>query len=429
MKSQLKYAVLLSVVFIIALSIGLSGGIILDRRLAANPVLQANAASTTNPNFDLITQAWNLIKNNYVDHSADTDSNLTYGAISGMVTALGDTGHSRFMTPTELTQENAYTAGKFEGIGAEVEEKNGYVIIVYPMTGSPAQKAGLLPGDAITKVDGVDMTGQDLSTVVSKILGPAGTTVKLTILRPSTGATLNITITRAVITVQNITWQFIPGTTIADLRVESFADGVSKDLQNALNQIQQQHATGVILDLRNNPGGLLSESVTTASQFLSSGVVLEEKDATGKIQKVAVQSGGVALKIPLVVLVNQGTASAAEIVAGALQDNHRAQLVGDVTFGTGTILNQFNLSDGSAMLLATQEWLTPDGHTIWHTGITPDVEVTISVDVTPLIPETMQSMTAAQIQASPDLQFLQALKVLTQQIQKQTTELSAPITP
>jgi carboxyl-terminal processing protease len=429
MKSQLKYGILLSVVFIVALSIGLSGGVILDRRLAANTVPQVSNPSDTNPNFDLITQAWNLIKNNYVDHSADTNSALTYGAISGMVSALGDTGHSRFLTPSELKQENAFTAGQFEGIGAEVEQKDGNVVIVYPLDGSPAQKAGLLPGDVIMKVDGVDMAGQQLSDVVSHILGPAGTKVTLTILRPSTGTTIDFTITRAEITVQNVTWQQIPGTTIADLRIDSFASGVTKDLQNALNQIKQQHVTGIILDLRNNPGGLLDESVSTASQFLGSGVVLEEKDATGQIHKVSVQPGGIATQIPLVVLINQGTASAAEIVAGALQDNHRAQLVGDITFGTGTILNQFSLSDGSAMLLATQEWLTPDGHTIWHTGITPDVKVTIATDVIPLIPETMHSMTAAQIQASSDQQLLQAIKALNLQLQKQTSDVSARITP
>jgi carboxyl-terminal processing protease len=429
MKSQLKTAVLLSVVFIIALSIGLSGGIILDRRLGTNPVAQISASSDTNSNLDLITQAWNLIKNNYVDHTADTNSTLTYGAISGMVTALGDTGHSRFLTPAEVKQENAFTAGKFEGIGAEVQQKDANVVIVYPLDGSPAQKAGLLPGDVIMKVDGKDMTGLQLSDVVSHILGPAGTKVTLTISRPSTGANIDFTITRAEITVQNVTWQLIPGTTIADLRIDSFANGVTRDLQNALNQIKQQHATGIILDLRNNPGGLLDESVSTASQFLSAGVVLEEKDSTGKIQKVSVQTGGVATSIPMVVLINQGTASAAEIVAGALQDNHRAQLIGDITFGTGTILNQFSLSDGSAMLLATQEWLTPDGHTIWHTGITPDVTVTIATDVIPLIPQTMHTMTADQIQASSDQQLLQAIKVLNQQLQKQTSEPAAPVTP
>ncbi len=429
MKSQLKYAILLSVVFIVALSIGLSGGIILDRRLTANAVAQVSIPSDTNPNFDLITQAWNLIKNNYVDHSADPNNVLTYGAISGMVSALGDTGHSRFLTPAEIKQENAFTAGRFEGIGAEVQQKDGNVVIVYPLDGSPAQKAGLLPGDVILKVDGVDMTGQQLSDVVSHILGSAGTKVTLTILRPSTGATMDFTMTRAEITVQNVTWQLIPGTTIADLRIDSFASGVSRDLQNALNQIKQQHATGIILDLRNNPGGLLSESVSTASQFLGSGIVLEEKDAAGKVQKVSVQPGGIATQVPMVVLINQGTASAAEIVAGSLQDNHRAQLVGDITFGTGTILNQFSLSDGSAMLLATQEWLTPDGHTIWHEGITPDVKVTIATDVIPLIPGTMHSMTAAQIQASSDQQLLQAIKVLNQQLQKQTSDISTPVTP
>jgi carboxyl-terminal processing protease len=423
MRSQFKSAILLSVVFIVALSIGLSGGIILDRRLGTYNTAQISVPSNTNTNLNLISEAWNLITRNYVDHTADTTSNLTYGAISG----LGDTGHSRFMTPAELKQENAFTAGQFEGIGAEVQQKDGNVVIVYPLDGSPAQKVGLLPGDVIMKVDGASMTGLQLSDVVSHILGPKGTNVTLTILRPSTGATMDFTITRAVITVQNVTWQIIPGTDIADLRIDSFSNDVTTDLKNALTQIKQQNVSGIILDLRNNPGGLLDESISTASQFLASGLVLQEKDATGYIQKVSVQPGGAATSIPMVVLINQGTASAAEIVAGALQDNHRAQLIGDITFGTGTILNQFSLSDGSAMLLATQEWLTPNGNTIWHTGIIPDVKVTLAATIMPVIPETMHGMTAEQIQSSTDTQLLQAIKILSAQLQSQTSEPATPV--
>jgi carboxyl-terminal processing protease len=263
-------------------------------------------------------------------------------------------------------------------------------------------------------VDGVDMTGMSLNDVVSKVLGPAGSQVTLTLQDPSTGATRDVTITRAKISVQNVTWVMLPGTTIADVRIAGFSQGVTRDLQAALQQIQAQGATSLILDLRNDPGGLLDEAVGVTSQFLGSGNVLLVKNAQGQEQSIPVQSGGLALNIPMVVLVNKGTASAAEIVAGALQDAHRATLVGETTFGTGTVLNSFPLSDGSEILLATEEWLTPAGRVIWYKGITPDVTVSLANTVTPFVPEAGKSMTAAQLQSSQDAQLLKAIDELSQ---------------
>ena len=243
---------------------------------------------------------------------------------------------------------------------------NGQVVIVAPIDGSPAQAAGVKAGDIIVKVDGVDLTGMSLSDVVSKVLGPAGTKVTITLQDPKTGAIRDVTITRAKINVKNVTWIMLPGTTIADVRIAGFSQGVTNDLRTALKQIQAQGATGIVLDLRNDPGGLLDEAIGVTSQFLGSGNVLLVKDAQGQEQAIPVRSGGLAVNIPMVVLVNQGTASAAEIVSGALQDAHRATVIGETTFGTGTVLNGFSLSDGSQILLATEEWLTPNGRVIWH---------------------------------------------------------------
>jgi carboxyl-terminal processing protease len=245
------------------------------------------------------------------------------------------------------------------------------------------------------------------------VLGPAGTKVTLTLQDPNTGTTRDVIITRAKINVQNVSWSMVPGTTIADVRLAGFSQGVTGDLQKALQQAQSQGATGLILDLRNNPGGLLDEAVGVTSQFLGSGNALLVKGAQGKEQPIAVKKGGVALNIPMVVLVNQGTASAAEIVSGALQDAHRATIIGDTTFGTGTVLNGFNLSDGSQILLATEEWLTPSGRVIWHKGITPDVSVSIANTVTPLVPESFKGMTSAQVQSSQDAQLLKAIQQLS----------------
>jgi carboxyl-terminal processing protease len=377
-------------------------------------------------NFRLMAKAWNTIQRFYVDQSAVESQRMTYGAISGMVDALGDTGHSRFLTPEMVKHERDLAKGKLEGIGAEIETKNGQPVIVAPIDGSPAQRAGLRPGDIILKVDGEETIGLPLSQVVERILGPAGTSVKLTILNPRSGLTKNIALVRARVTLQNITWERLPNTSVVHLRIVTFSEGVSKALRKTLSTIQEESSGGLILDLRNSPGGLYDEAVSTASQFLSGSDILLEKDASGKITAVPARPGGVALTIPMVVLINGGTSSGAEIVAGALQDAHRAKLVGEKTFGTGTVLETFSLSDGSALMLATKEWLTPAGRVIWHQGIHPDVLVSLAPEVTPLIPEGERGMTADKLLVSGDDQLLRALDLLTRQSKQETQSTIFP---
>jgi len=366
--------------------------------------------------FALMAQAWNAIHDHYVDRASIKPIPLTYGAISGMVAALGDTGHSVFLSPEMIKEEEEFTAGKYQGIGAEVRMKEGHVVIVTPLDGSPAQKAGLQPGQIILAVNGQDITGLNLFQVVKRISGPAGTSVTLRIFDSKTGLTREVSLVRAAITMNNVTWRRLPATGIAHLRIAAFSKGVTGDLKKALRAIMAQNIKGLILDLRNNPGGLLNEAVSAASQFLAGGQVLLEKSADGRITSVAVEKGGMAPSIPMVVLLNGGTASAAEIVAGALQDHRRASLVGLTTFGTGTVLEQFPLSDGSALLLAVQEWLTPNGSQIWHKGIPPDFVVSLSEGVAPLLPEEEQDMTLQQLKASRDTQLLKALELVTEQI-------------
>ena len=408
---QLRTAALLFVVLLL----GLGGGIALDRlvlRPAALPGTGAAAGATPGPDASLLEDAWRLIDRAYVDRPAVQTQTLTYGAISGMVDALGDTGHSRFQTPTDVREEQTLTSGQFEGIGAEVEMKDGHVVVVAPIDGSPAQKAGLRPGDIMLRVEGQNVDGLPLNTVVSRVLGPAGTTVHLTVLTPATGQTRDLTLVRARITIHNVTWQRLPGTSLAHVRIAEFSQGVSRDLRTALDAVAQQHLTGIVLDLRNDPGGLLDEAIATASTFLPSGNVLLEKNAQGKVTDVPVQPAGAPVTLPLVVLVNEGSASASEIVAGALQDAHRGRLVGATTFGTGTVLQEFPLRDGSALLLATEEWLTPQGRVIWHHGIVPDEAVALPPPATPLVPEAETGLTAAQLQAAGDAPLLRAIAIL-----------------
>jgi carboxyl-terminal processing protease len=410
------------VTVLLLLGVGVAGGIMLDRQVLARFVPPDNISPDATSGFRLMAEAWNTIYQSYVDRPAVQAQTLAYGAIGGMVNALGDTGHSRFLSPEMVQEQHDFTTGQFEGIGAYVEMKEGHVVIVAPMDGSPAQQAGLHPGAIILKVDGENVAGLPTDQVVSRILGPAGTTVTLTILTPATGQTRDVTLVRAKITLQNVTWKPLPGTQIAHVRIVAFSKGITEDLKKVLAEIQQQGMTGIILDLRSNPGGLLSEAVGTASQFLEDGNILLEKDAQGKITPVPVLQGGLAPNLPLVVLIDQGTASAAEIVSGALQDAGRARLVGETTFGTGTVLNEFTLSDGSALLLATEEWLTPGGRLIWHQGIAPDVQVTLPQGTSPLLPEAEVGMTSEQVQNSLDAQLLRALELLRQLVDQQSAE-------
>jgi carboxyl-terminal processing protease len=236
--------------------------------------------------------------------------------------------------------------------------------------------------------------------------------VKLLILTPSTNLQKEYTLTRAKIILVNVTWQLLPGTKIAHLRIAQFSSGVDADLKKALAQIKAQGMTGIILDLRNNPGGLVSEVVKTTSEFVASGDVYLEKDAAGRVRHIPVTGNGSATAIPMVVLINSGSASGSEILAGALQDAGRAKLIGETTFGTGTVLEQFNLNDGSVLLVAVDEWLTPTGRVIWHKGIAPNTEVKLDLNVSPLTPDQEKTLDAAGLQASKDTQLLKALSLL-----------------
>jgi carboxyl-terminal processing protease len=395
-----------------------AGAISLGNRMLAALEADDRVPRNVEPQFRLMAEAWNTIQKVYVDRNALIPDDLAYGAISGMVDALGDTGHSRFLSPQMVKLEDRFNKGEFKGIGAELQVKDGHFVILAPLDNSPAQREGLRPGDIILKVNGQDTSGLSLDQVVERITGPAGTSVTLTILSPGTGRTRDVSIARALIQLRNVTWHQLPGTNSAHLRISAFSKGVTRDLKKALKNIQRRRLKGIVLDLRNNPGGLLVEAVGTASEFLKEGTVLLEKDAQGRVKEVPVEPGGAATGMPLVVLINGGTASAAEIVAGALQDARRALLVGDKSFGTGTVLQEFFLSDGSALYLAVEEWLTPKSHVIWHKGIVPDQPVSLPLEATLLIPGIEKTMTPDQLRASGDAQLLRALSLLSKEEKK-----------
>ena len=395
---------------VILLALFFAGGIMFSQL-----VLRGNLFGGDDVGFNeaLLDEARAIIQENFVLQDAATTEQLQNGALAGMVDILGDTGHSRFMTPTMVEEQQNYTAGEFEGIGAYVEMRDGFPTIVSPIDNSPAQAMGVQPGFVILAVDGEDIEGYTLQEVVERILGPAGTEVTITFFNPENGEEVEMTIERARVELQNVTWTMLPGTTIAHTRIAGFSRDVGNDLAAAIDAAEAQGATGLILDLRNNPGGLLHEAVEVVAQFLpADSVVVLRKDARGEVREERVPNDAEPTTLPVVVLINEGSASASEIVSGALQDAGRATLVGETTFGTGTVLNTFPLSDGSAMLLATELWLTPDGRVIWREGIVPDEEVALTGPVRLVVPETADELAADELAAIEDLQVLRALELL-----------------
>lgn len=407
-----------ALVVIFLMSLSFTAGILVDRRVSQ--MLPVPVTGDGEDEFDeaLIERAFQVIDSNYVRREELESQELTYAAINGMVESLGDTGHSRFMSPNMVAAHSQSLRGEFEGIGALVEERDGYPVIVAPFDDSPAMRAGLKPGDIILEVDGEPTADRPLTQVIDRILGPAGTQVTLTVQDPDTDEVREVSITRERIEIENVTWQILPETSIAHIRIAQFSRGVTRDLRAAIEAARSEGAESIVLDLRNNPGGLLEEAIGVTSQFLTEGNVLQVRNAEGEINEIAVRRGGAATETPLVVLINQGTASAAEIVTGALQDYNRAQVVGETTFGTGTVLNQFTLPDGSAILLAVEEWLTPEGRVIWHEGLEPDVLVELDADVRISIPQTERELTAEALQAIEDRQLLEAIELLQQTVRR-----------
>src|SRR5208283_5616835 len=285
------------------------GGVMLDRLVLADFVALRNIQKTAEPDFKLISEAWSIISKKYVDHQAVQPQKLTYGAISGMVNALGDTGHSTFLSPELLSIESHFLQGNFSGIGAQVKIKEGHIVILAPIDGSPAQLAGLQSGDIILRANGEDITGLPLEQAVTRIAGKPGTSVTLTILNPKSGQSREITIVRAEITIRNVRWQRLSGSNVAHLRIAGFSQGVAEEVRKTITEVRDQRLTGIILDLRDNPGGVFDEAIVAASQFLSGGNVVLEKNGNGDVKPVPVKPGGLAPVIPLVVLINGGSAS------------------------------------------------------------------------------------------------------------------------
>ncbi len=392
MNKTLKYIFVVLVVIVLALG-SFAGGFVTGHLvpfagLPGIPGLQepfVSAPPTTSPEQQAATpeefqnlfapfwETWTLVHENYVDQPID-DLALMRGAINGMMQSLGDE-HSSYMDPQSFEQANASLSGEYEGIGAFVDTTTEFLTITSPMPGSPAERAGLLPGDQIVAIDGEDMKGINAEVARTKVIGPANTTVHLTVLRDGEENLLEIDVVREKITMKSSAGKMLEND-IAYIQITTFGEKTTPELLAALTELMAQNPKGIIIDLRNNGGGYLSTAVEVTSQFVGDGVVLYEQYGDGKRTTYDIIPGGLATdtNIPIVVLINEGSASASEIVAGALQDYGRAKLVGVTSYGKGSVQNWIPLSgENGAVRITIARWLTPKEHTIHGIGLTPDV--------------------------------------------------------
>ncbi len=320
-------------------------------------------------------EAWTIVHEQFVDQPVD-DAELMRGSIRGMLDSLGDQ-HTSYMDPQEYQQATGSLEG-YEGIGAWVDTESAFLTIIAPIPGSPAEEAGLHPGDEVTAVDGQDMTGVDASIVIRYVLGPAGTNVHLTIRRSGVPELLEFDIVRAHIVIPSVEGEIIEGD-LAYVRLMTFAEDTRNDLRNTLQSLLDENPRGLILDLRNNGGGFLDTAIDVASEFISEGVVMIERFGDGEEIVMQAKEGGLATDIPLVALINGGSASASEIVAGVIQDTGRGTLIGEASFGKGSVQQWIPLSDEQgAVRVTVARWYTPNGRQIHGIGLEPDVEVLIT---------------------------------------------------
>lgn len=342
---------------------------------------------------------WEKLQTNYYDKSKLDSQKMLNGAITGMVQALGDP-FTLYLPPVQNNNFKQGLAGQFSGIGAELGMKDKQIIVIAPLNGSPAEKAGLKPGDSIIAVDGESISGWSLNQAVEKIRGPKGTAISLTILHKDENSPKEIKITRDTITVKSVDGWVKPvdcsnkcqavdaskakanSSEVAYIRLSQFGDNTNQEWLTLVNKLNAQikagkNVKGLILDLRNNPGGYLTDATFIASEFINQGlpVVSEEDGIPGDRKTLNALRQGVFTNIPIVVLINKGSASASEIVAGAMRDNNRAKLIGETSFGKGTIQQAEDLGGGAGIHITIAKWLTPSGIWVNGKGLAPDVSV------------------------------------------------------
>ena len=400
-KAHLKIIFLVILVFLLGVTIGLG---------------RSDKSSTPSNNvyeeLKVFTEVIGLLQKEYVEETKSRD--LVYGAIKGMLETLDP--HSAFMPPEVYKEMQEETKGRFEGLGIEITLKEGILTVVTPIEGTPAYKAGILAGDLILKIDGEPTKTLTLMESVKRLRGPKGTKVTITIMREGFAKPKDVPLTRDVIPIRSIRYEVMENQ-YGYIRLSHFQEKTDSEFAKALKAVETESKgplKGLILDLRNNPGGLLDQAVKVADRFIDSGVIVSI-DGRREEQKMKfyAHAQGTMTRYPLVVLINHGSASGAEIVAGAVQDSNRGLLVGTQTFGKGSVQTIFPLKDGSGLRLTTAKYYTPNGRSIHNKGIAPDILVEVPK------PEEEKATTPNKEKEKPkkeekpvDLQLNKALELL-----------------
>jgi carboxyl-terminal processing protease len=340
-------------------------------------VLGSTATPSEASGLDVVQQAWGIIFKDYVDNKKLDSRALSEAAIKGIVEALNDP-YTAFLDPQTYQLSTSSFQGKYQGIGATIGVRDKQIIIIAPIPDSPADKAGLKAGDAVLEVDGVSTSGMSPAEVALRVRGPKGTSVRLLILHQGETAPVEIEIVRAEINLPSVYFQMRGQ--IAYIRITSFSERTNDELIPVLSAMTNQGATGIVMDLRMNPGGLLQTVTDVASHFLKEGVVVYVVDNQGKKTSYPVQTGGTKTNLPMVILTDNYSASGSEVLAGAMQDYGRAVIAGTRTYGKGSADILYELKDGSAIYLTIARWLTPNGRLIEGKGIQPDYELSLTGD-------------------------------------------------
>ncbi|WP_251025907.1 S41 family peptidase [Bacillus sp. ISL-47] len=397
-----KFHFVMLLFFIVFLSAGIT-----TFALAFGDEKAVDVGTSERREFDKLYTAYDTLKANYFQEV--DQENLINGAINGMLEALDDP-YSDYMNEEEAKSFHQSISSSFEGIGAEIQEQEGYIVIVSPLKGSPAEKAGLRPNDKVLSVDGKSLQGMSSTEAVMLIRGEKGTKVELAIQRPGVDEPMNISITRDTIPLETVYGEMLEDG-IAKVQITTFSENTSKELVETLNEMQQQGMKGLILDLRQNPGGLLDQAVKISSLFVPDGEILFQiEDRNGNREEVK-STKEENPNIPLVVVIDKGSASASEILAAAVNESAGVPLVGEKSFGKGTVQRAQDFSDGSNMKFTTEKWLTPDGNWIHKKGITPDHKVSLPEYATlPFInPDTELKLSSSSNQVKAAQQMLKTL--------------------
>jgi len=364
---------------------------------AATPPGDSVAGGENPAAFDVFWESWHILQHSYYGELPDAEA-LTYGAIRGVLGLLEDE-HTSLLEPEQAAGWMSSLHGTFEGIGALVDTwPDGGVLIVEPFRGQPAWEAGLRPGDVILAVDDVDVTQISLDEAILLILGVSGSSVRLLILRPDTAESFEVQVVRSHIRVPVVRSEMLDQD-IAYIRLSEFTSQAPDELEAELTALLGQQPGAVILDLRGNPGGLLSSAVEVGGLFVPGDIVVQ-RDQQGQEQRMGAERHPLIEDLPLVVLVNGGSASASEIVAGAIQDYQRGVLLGEQTFGKGSVQTPYTLADGSLLRVSTAHWFTPGGRAIHEVGLTPDVLIELSLEdsdsrLDPQLERAIQILSAA----------------------------------